>query len=70
MSVGEVVEMWSRVVGKGAGFAVMSTEVMQKWFGIPIEVLDEPAFISDFGYMGGVEGEIEQGELKIDLQTT
>ena len=65
LSVGEVVEMWSRVVGKEARFVEVSTEVMYKRFRIPIEVLDGPAFISEFGYMGGVEGAIEPGELKM-----
>jgi hypothetical protein len=70
LSVGEVVEMWSRVVGKEAGFLEVSTEVMHGQFGIPIEVLDGPAFISEFGYMGGVEGVIEPGQLKTDVRTT
>jgi hypothetical protein len=52
LSVGEVVEMWSRVVDQEVGFVQVSSEVMHKWFGIPIEVLDGPAFVSKFGYMG------------------
>jgi len=48
----------------------VSIEVMHEQFGIPIEVLDGPAFISEFGYMGGVEGAIEPGQLKTDVRTT
>ena len=70
LSVEEVVEMWSRVVGKEVGFVEVSIEVMHEQFGIPIEVLDGPAFISEFGYMGGVEGAIEPGHLKTDVRTT
>lgn len=70
LSVGELVEMWSRVVGKEAVFVEVSIEVMHGQFEIPIEVLDWPAFISEFGYMGGVEGAIEPGQLKTDLRTT
>lgn len=51
LSVGEVVEMWSRVVDQEVGFVQVSFEVMHKRFGIPIEVLDGPAFISKFGYI-------------------
>jgi hypothetical protein len=45
----------------------VSIEVMHGQFEIPIEVLDWPAFISEFGYMGGVEGAIEPGQLKDGL---
>jgi hypothetical protein len=41
--------MWSRVVDQEAGFMEVSTKAMHKQFGIPIEVLDGPAFISQFG---------------------
>jgi hypothetical protein len=63
LSIGEV-------VGKEAGFVEVSIEVMHGQFGTPIEVLDGPTFISEFGHMGGVEGAIEPGQLKTDLRTT
>jgi hypothetical protein len=70
LSVGEVVEMWSRVIGKEVGFVAVSADLMHRQFGIPVEVLDGPAFISEFGYMGGVEGAIEPRQLKMDVRTT
>ena len=45
LSVREVVEMWSRAMGKETGLVEVPTEVMHKQFGIPIEVLDGPAYI-------------------------
>jgi hypothetical protein len=69
LSVGEVVEMWSKVIGKEARFVEVSTEVIHKRFEIPIEVLDGPAYISEFGYTGEVKGAIEPGELKTDVRT-
>jgi hypothetical protein len=70
LSVGEVAVMCQRVVGKETGFVEVSIEVMHRQFGIPIEVLNGPAFISEFGDMGGVEGAIEPGQLKADVRTT
>jgi len=64
LQIGEVVEMWSRVAGTDAGFLQVSIEVMDAQFGIPVEVLDGPGFIDEFGYMGGVESPIEPAQLK------
>lgn len=69
LTIAEVVEMWARVVGKEAAFVEVSIEVMHERFGIPVEVLDGPAFISEFGYMGGVERVIEPPQLKAKVRT-
>jgi hypothetical protein len=69
LSIGEVVETWSKVVGKEATFAEVSIQVMHELSGIPIELLDGPAFVSEFGYMGGIEGAIEPAQLKAKVRT-
>ena len=69
LSIGEVVEMWQRVVGREARFVEVPIEVMHRQFGIPVEVLDGPAFVSEFGYMGGVQGWIEPEQLRTKVRT-
>jgi hypothetical protein len=64
LSVGEIKDLWSRVSGKEAIFVEVNIEAMHEKTGIPIEILDAPGFISEFGYLGGVGKYIEPGELK------
>jgi NmrA-like family len=68
LQMGEVVKMWGRVVWREAAFVEVPLEVMHGRFGIPVEVLDGPAFISEFGYMAGVEGWIGPEGLKTKVE--
>lgn len=69
MTISEIVDTWSEATRKEGVFVEVSAERMNKEFGIPIEVLDAPGFIEEFGFMGGVEGWIEPGELKRKVET-
>ncbi|KAL4734590.1 hypothetical protein BDV11DRAFT_197968 [Aspergillus similis] len=63
LSMFEAVDVWSRRTGKKAEIITVSVEEMRERFGIPMEVLDAPRGIEEFGYMCGVEGYIEPGDL-------
>jgi hypothetical protein len=69
LSVEEMVALWSRVSGKKAELVEVSVDVMHRQFGVPMEILDSPAFINEFGYMGGVPGFIEPPQLKEKVET-
>jgi hypothetical protein len=69
MTISEIVNTWSEATGKEGMFVEVSAEKMNREFGVPIEVLDAPGFIEEFGFMGGVEGWIEPGELKRKVET-
>jgi hypothetical protein len=69
LSMKEVVAVWSKVSGQTVEFVEVSAEFMNKKLGIPVEVLDAPGFILEFGYMGGIEGWIEPGQLKMKTET-
>jgi len=68
-TVEEMVAMWSKASGREAVLVEVTIEFAHKQFGIPMEMLAGPAFITEFGYMGGVEGFIEPGQLKTKVQT-
>lgn len=68
-SMSQIADIWSEATGKRGIYVEMSAEVMNKEYGIPIEVLDAPGFVSEFGFMGGVEGWIEPGKLKKKVET-
>lgn len=69
MTISEIVDTWSEATGKEGVFVEVSAVRMNKEFGIPIEVLDAPGFIAELGFMGGVDGRIEPGELKRNVET-
>ncbi|KAF4626089.1 hypothetical protein G7Y89_g12072 [Cudoniella acicularis] len=69
LTIGELVALWSKASGKEADYVEVSVEIMHQQFGIPKELLDAPGFISDFGYMGGVDGFIEPFQLKKQVKT-
>jgi hypothetical protein len=69
LSIGEVADFWSRASGKEVNYVEVSAEIMHQQFGIPKEVMDSPAFINEFGYMGGVGGFIEPFHLKKQVHT-
>jgi hypothetical protein len=63
LSMFEAVEIWSRRTGEKAEIITVSAEEIRERYGIPMEVLDAPLAIEEFGYMGGVEGYIEPKDL-------
>lgn len=69
LTMGEIANLWSRASGKEANYVEVPAEFMHRQFGIPIEVLDAPGFINDFGYMGGVDGFIEPVQMKKQVHT-
>ena len=69
LTIEEVVETWARVVGREAACMEVSVETLHGQFGVPYEALGGPAFISEFGYMHGVEGAIEPWQLKTQVRT-
>ena len=69
MTVGEVVKTWERVTGKQAKFEQLSTEQMLERTPSSIEVMRAPAFIDEFGYMGGIENWISPDKLQRKPQT-
>ncbi|KAK9349696.1 hypothetical protein V1523DRAFT_422113 [Lipomyces doorenjongii] len=42
---------------------------MLRQFGVPLEILDAPAYMSEFGYNGDIDGIIEPFQLKSNAQT-
>ena len=65
----EVAEIWTRVTGDKCEFSYVSLEAMHDATGLPLELLESPAFIGDFGYMYGVERVIEPADLRQKVQT-
>jgi hypothetical protein len=51
-------------MGREGVFLKISAEVMNREYGIPLEVLDAPGFVGKFEFMGGIEGWVEPGQLK------
>ncbi|KAK0118253.1 hypothetical protein ONS95_012554 [Cadophora gregata] len=70
LSMGEIVDVWSRATGKEAVLNEVTVDFMHKQFGVPLEVLGGPAFIEEFGYMAGLTGVIEPHQLKRKVVTT
>ncbi|KAI1273129.1 hypothetical protein F5Y07DRAFT_411926 [Xylaria sp. FL0933] len=64
MTLEETTEAWSKATGKPAKLISLSLEQTHKLTGVPYEVLWGPAFIEEFGYMGGVDGFIEPSQLR------
>lgn len=69
LTMGEILNLWSKVSGKPADYVEVTVEYMNQEFGIPLEVLDAVGYIPEYGYMGGVEGSIEPDKLKVKPQT-
>lgn len=68
-SIGEIVDLWSKVTGKEAVLSEVSVEFMHEQSGVPLEVLGGPAFIEEFGYMAGLSGVVEPKDLKKRVET-
>ena len=64
----EIVDVWSRASGKDASLVTVTVDFMHEKFGLPMEVLEAPAFIVESGYTGSMKV-TEPGELSIRVET-
>ena len=69
LTIPELAEMWTRVTRDECEFLHVSLEAMHKQTGLPLELLESPAFMGEFGYMYGVERVIEPADLRQTVQT-
>ncbi|OQE44384.1 hypothetical protein PENCOP_c002G07309 [Penicillium coprophilum] len=68
ISIGELMEIWTRVLGKQVEFVQTTVKELNEKSGIPVEILTGPAFVDEFGYSAGVENIIEPAQLKSRVQ--
>jgi hypothetical protein len=69
LSMREIVTLWSLITGKDGKFVSMSIGEMHEKLGLPLEVLEGPGMIDEFGYAGSVKGVIEPGGLMTEVKT-
>ncbi|PQE06075.1 hscarg dehydrogenase protein [Rutstroemia sp. NJR-2017a BBW] len=69
LKVEDIVAEWSKASGKEAMFVPISIQTMHEKFGLPYELLDAPAYVAEFGYVGGIDGIIEPSQLARKVQT-
>ncbi|KAJ4316370.1 hypothetical protein N0V84_007885 [Fusarium piperis] len=69
MTISEVIEVWSAITGKKAEFQQLTLEEMQELTGLPLEVLDGPAFLGEYEFCAGLEGVITPEQLKKPVRT-
>ncbi|KAJ5527627.1 hypothetical protein N7513_011786 [Penicillium frequentans] len=60
----EIINTWSKVTGKQTMFMQMEMQDMHEKFGVPMEALGGPAFLSEYDYCAGISGVIEPAQLK------
>ncbi|KAI1819269.1 hypothetical protein F4861DRAFT_150793 [Xylaria intraflava] len=60
---------WSKVTGRPVNFVSLTIEQMHKLTGLPYELLWAPAFVEEYGYMGGIDNFIEPSQLKTKVTT-
>jgi uncharacterized protein YbjT (DUF2867 family) len=69
LTITEVAETWKRVTGKNAEVVSLDMDEMSERTGLTSEVLCGPAFIGEFGYMGGIDGWIGPDQLRNHPET-
>ncbi|KAL4867805.1 hypothetical protein BDV12DRAFT_209523 [Aspergillus spectabilis] len=69
LSLDQVVEIWKKRTGEKAELVTVTIEYINQEYGLPMEALEAPLFIEEFGYMGGVERFIEPRQLKNAVPT-
>ncbi|KAL4928955.1 uncharacterized protein BDV17DRAFT_298414 [Aspergillus undulatus] len=69
VSMDEVVQIWTRVTGGEAVLETVSIDDIYAATGVPIEALEAPRAIEEFGYMAGVEKYILPGDLRVEVKT-
>ncbi|KAJ5952434.1 uncharacterized protein N7479_010847 [Penicillium vulpinum] len=68
VSVEQLMETWTRVLGKPVEFIQKTVKDMNEKLGLPVEVLSGPAFVDEFGYFAGLENVVEPTQLKSHVQ--
>jgi uncharacterized protein YbjT (DUF2867 family) len=64
-TIGEFVDIWSRVTGKEATYTYVNTQTMHEKMGVSWEHLDPIDAFQKHGYTGGIANVIEPGQLKM-----
>ncbi|OOQ87158.1 putative hscarg dehydrogenase [Penicillium brasilianum] len=68
LSLQQITDVWSNALKKHVNLISMSMEEMNQKIGIPLEILQGPAFISEYGYCAGLENVFEPSQLKKRMQ--
>lgn len=69
LTMGEIANLWSKASGKEVDYVEVSVDIMHQKFGVSKEMLDGPAALKEFGYMGKTDGFIEPHQLKKQVVT-
>lgn len=69
LAFGDIVDTWSKITGKEAGFVTVPMEDFQEKTKLPSEYLDGIGFIMEFGFGAGIEGLIEPDQLKTKVES-
>lgn len=64
LSFEEVMRIWSRVTGKQATFVQKSVQEMHEETGMPLEVLETPAFLDEYDFCAGISNIVEPCDLR------
>ncbi|KAJ5909148.1 hypothetical protein N7495_001830 [Penicillium taxi] len=65
----ELIALWSKITGRKAKFVQVTLQAMYEMTHLPFEILNGPAYVSEFGYTAGVDGIIEPEQLKHKVVT-
>jgi hypothetical protein len=69
LAMGEIANLWSKASGKEVDYVEVSVDILHQKFGLSKEMLDGPAALKEFGYMGKTHGFIEPHQLKKQIDT-
>ncbi|KAL4789056.1 hypothetical protein BDV19DRAFT_374704 [Aspergillus venezuelensis] len=69
LSMDEVVQIWERVTGGKVVLETISLDELYAATGVPIEALEAPVAIEEFGYMAGVEKYVLPRDLQNEVST-
>lgn len=68
LTIQQLVDVWSKASGKEASLVTVSIDYMHEKFGLPMEILEAPAFIVESGYAGSM-AITEPHQLSVPVQT-
>lgn len=64
LSLGEIFQAWKDATKTDAEYVEVTIQKMHEITGVPLEVLDAPGYVAEFGYMAGIENVMEPADLK------
>jgi hypothetical protein len=70
MTISEAIDARSAITGRKAELQQLTLEEMQELTGLPLEVLDEPAFLGEYEFTAGLEGVISPEQLKNSVKSS